>query len=203
MKKLIMPLLAAGLILSCTDSSNKNDTTKATTVTDSIKPNPDTNRGNVQDTANRGTTGQPADAASVDFVNNAASANMLEIQLANLAQQKAKSQRVKNFANMMITDHTQAGNDLKGITTPKSIPVPSALKTDDQSHLDQMNKKPAGAEFEKEYMNMMVNGHTKVLNDFKKASNELKDAELRMFAIKTIPVIEKHLDSAKAILGKK
>jgi putative membrane protein len=203
MKKILMPLLAAGLLFSCSDNSNKTDTTKATTVTDSLKPNPDTNRGNVQDTVNRGMTSQPADAASVDFVNNTASSNMLEIQLGNMAQQKAKSQRVKDFATMMVNDHTQAGNDLKGIATTKGINVPNALKGDDQKHMDEMNKKPAGADFDKEYMHMMVNGHTKVLNDLKKASNDLKDNDLKMFATRTAPVVQKHLDSAKAISGKK
>jgi putative membrane protein len=49
----------------------------------------------------------------------------------------------------------------------------------------------------------MVNDHEKDIKEFEKAGNNLKDADVKNFAMKTLPTLQKHLDSAKAITGKK
>ena len=115
-----------------------------------------------------------------------------------MAQQKAKNQRVKNLGKMLVKDHTKANNQLKGIASSKSITVPSAMSAEHKSHVDAMSKM-SGVDFEKQYMNMMVTDHQKDISDFKNASENLTDAEIKNFASKTLPVLQKHLDSAQAI----
>ena len=128
----------------------------------------------------------------------AASGGMMEVALAKMAQQKAKNQRVKNFGKMLVQDHTKANNELKGIASSKSITVPSAMSAEHKSHVDSMSKM-SGVDFEKHYMNMMVTDHQKDISDFKNASENLTDAEIKNFVSKTLPVLQKHLDSAQAI----
>jgi putative membrane protein len=47
---------------------------------------------------------------------------MAEVELAKLARDHAASADVKQFAQMMIDDHTKAGDQLKQIATSNSIP---------------------------------------------------------------------------------
>lgn len=215
-----MKHLALGLILttaafaSCNstgDNTTKTDTkdstmTSSTTTMagDSTKKDTSSAMNNASMSNNTGTTSNStatttqADAKTIEFVQKAASGGMMEVQLGQVAQQNAKSQRVKDFGSMMNTDHTDANNQLKSLATSKNIQVPSAMNAKDQKHVDEMSKMK-GAEFDKMYMNMMVNDHKEDIAEFKKASTDLKDSDIKGFAGKTLPVLQKHLDSAMAI----
>src|ERR1700746_732205 len=54
-----------------------------------------------------------------DFIEEAATSDMLEIEAAKIAQQKGDAVE-KKFAEQMITDHTKTSNELKGM-------VPTAM----------------------------------------------------------------------------
>lgn len=201
MKKIInsILLLSASIIFfSCnnrdengsTDTSNTNTSHSITDSTRGDKPSEAT-------TAN--TTAQPVTKESADFVTKSASGGMLEVQLGQLAQQKAKSQRVRDFGSMMVADHSQANDELKSLASSNNISVPTSLLPDHQKHLDMMSKM-SGADFDKHYMDMMVNDHKEDIAEFKKEANS-KDA-FGTFAGKTLPVLQKHLDSAQAIHSK-
>jgi putative membrane protein len=110
-----------------------------------------------------GTTGRATDVSrgDRDFVNDLTIANMAEIELGRMATEKAASAEVKRFGQMMVDDHTAAGDKLKPIATKHSIPMPAEL---DEKHRDLRDKlaKLSGAEFDREYMKAMVSGHEDV-----------------------------------------
>ena len=101
----------------------------------------------------------------------------------------------------MINDHTEAGDKLKHIASQKNIILPGILDQEEQKHVDDLQKK-SGSDFDKMYMDMMLDDHKDDIKEFQKAGNNCKDADLKNFAITTLPVLEKHLDSAKAITAK-
>jgi len=139
-----------------------------------------------------------ADTASKNFATNAAAANMMEIETGNLALKKASNQRVKAFAQMMVKDHTMAGNELKTIVASKGIMLPSALSKDKKMSMSRLSSL-SGAAFDKSYMEMMVKDHKKAVVLFTKGSKNAKDAQIRSFATKTLPTLKMHSDSARAI----
>src|SRR5438445_3804404 len=55
------------------------------------------------------------------FIKDAAQGGMAEVQLGKLAEQKSKDPEIKKFAQMMVTDHTTAGNDLKAVAEKKKF----------------------------------------------------------------------------------
>ena len=132
----------------------------------------------------------------------AATGGMMEVELGNLAQQKAQSQRVKDFGKMMVDDHTKANNDLKGIASRKNIDVPAMVTDNQKKDMDKLSKKN-GADFDKAYVDMMVNDHKKDIAAFKKASGDVGDNDVKNFATTTLPTLQKHLDSIQAIKSKK
>jgi putative membrane protein len=176
-----------------TDTSNTNS---AHSVTDSTRGD------NPMDTSGSKMSTMPADKESTEFAMKAGSGGMLEVQLGQLAQQNAKSQRVKDFGAMMVTDHSKANEELKSIAASHNITVPSALMPEHQKHVDMMSKMK-GADFDKHYMDMMVDDHKEDISDFTKEASGNKTDAFKDFAAKTLPVLEKHLDSAKAIHSSK
>ena len=107
-----------------------------------------------------GTSGDAArdvSNADRDFVRESTSAGMAEVQMAKLALQRASDNNVKKFAQMMVTDHTQAGEKLNALASQHNLAMRAA---------DDAEKNPAerfadkrGAEFDREYAATMVDAH--------------------------------------------
>jgi putative membrane protein len=107
-------------------------------------------------------TGQASRADAQGFLNEMSIANLAEVQLGKMANEKASNADVKAFGQMMVKDHTQANDELKQIASQLKIQQPAQL---DQKHKDLSDKlsKLQGAEFDREYVNAMVQGHQEVL----------------------------------------
>ena len=111
-------------------------------------------------TADRQTT----NAAPTDtrmFINNMAIAGMAEVQLGKLASERGMSADVKQFGQMMVTDHTKANDELKQIAAKLNIQLPTELDTKHKALADRLSKLQ-GAEFDREYAMAMVSGHEEV-----------------------------------------
>jgi len=130
------------------------------------------------------------------FVVDAARGGMLEVNLGELAHQKGSLQAVRDFGQMMVTDHTKANDELKRIVTQKGAMLPATLSHHEQSTLESLQTK-LGKDFDKDYAADMVKDHRTDLKDFESAAKDLSDPDLRAFAQKTIPILEKHLRMAK------
>src|SRR6185295_274525 len=95
-----------------------------------------------------------------DFVQDVTRANAAEIDLSRLAVEHGSSADVKKFAQMMVDDHTAAGAKLSGVATQNSI---DAIGGPDDAHLSLHDKLAAkqGLEFDKDYIDAMVDDHGK------------------------------------------
>ncbi|MGM9507878.1 DUF4142 domain-containing protein [Larkinella sp. GY13] len=133
-----------------------------------------------------------------EFAVKAASGGMMEVELGKLAEQKAVNPKVKEFGAMMASDHAKANEELKTLTTSKNITIPATLSEDHQKHVDDLSKL-SGAEFDKEYVKLMVDDHKEDIDLFKDASFNAKDPDVKAFAGKTLPTLQKHYDAIKAI----
>ncbi|WP_128546499.1 DUF4142 domain-containing protein [Larkinella soli] len=133
-----------------------------------------------------------------EFAVKAASGGLMEVELGRLAQQKAQSQRVKDFGAMMVEDHTKANNELKTLATAKNISLPATMGEEHRKHVDDLSKL-SGAEFDREYIDLMVKDHDEDIKHFKEAADDAKDTDMKAFAAKTLPVLQKHHDAVKAI----
>lgn len=132
------------------------------------------------------------------FMVKAANGGMTEVRLGEIAQQKSKNQRVKNFADMMVRDHTQANNKLKSLANAENITLPDSLSNDSQDKVAKLEKKN-GKDFDKAYMNMMVDDHKSTVDDFQDEMRDVKNPDLKQFISTTLPTLQMHLDSAQAI----
>jgi putative membrane protein len=147
------------------------------------------------DTATNASEGEKEDQA--EFMVKAASGGMMEVVLGKMAEKQASSADVKAFGKMMVTDHTKANEEMKKLAATKNITLPVATGKEHQEHIDKLSKLK-GAEFDKEYMNLMVDDHEEDIEHFKEAANaDGYDADVKALASKTVPVLEKHLEHAR------
>ena len=195
MKKLmsIVFIGCMSIFVACNSSSTTEDTVdSANDVNDSL----------MSDDTSSLTPGAPVTEDDANWAVEAANGGMTEVEMGKLARDKATSQRLKDFGAMMVSDHGKAGDQLKQIAASKNITLPASLSDKSQKELDDLNKK-TGKDFDKAYMDMMLDDHKHDVDKFQKGSNDLKDPDLKSFAAQTLPIIQMHLDSIKAISGKK
>ena len=133
-----------------------------------------------------------------DYLVFAADVNMKEIQMGKLAQQKSTNAEVRSYAEMMINDHTKALENLKKTAEAKNISLPTALSEDAQEAYDDLNDEKA-EDFDKKYVNMMVDGHEKTIKKMEKASEKANDEEIRMWAADMLPTLRTHHSEAERL----
>lgn len=136
-----------------------------------------------------------------DFMVKAANGGMAEVEMGKLAQTKAQSQDVKDFATRMVNDHSKANDELKSLAASKNVTLPASPDQDAQDHLADMGKK-SGADFEKDYIDMMVDDHDKTVSMFEDEEQDAKDPDVKAWVSKTLPTLKEHQAAIKAIQDK-
>lgn len=121
------------------------------------------------------TAAAPLSASDKKFMQSAAQDGMAEVQMGQLAAQKAADPQVKQFAERMIADHTKAGDKLKQIAAGKNVQLPSDIASPEKRMHDKLSKL-SGAEFDREYMKHMVSDHKKATSEFRNATKAARDA---------------------------
>ena len=203
--------MAAALALVLTAACNKDNTARA-------------NSGSTVGTAGRAESG--LSSGDRDFVRDVAEMNMGELALGRLASQRAADANVKQFAQMVVTDHTASGDKLKAFASQHNIEVPTQISDKDRDLQEKLSGKQ-GLDFDKEYADAMVDRHqalvdklesridkdtlTRATNDNKNGpdtkvkatavmpekSDDANTMALNQWAADTYPVAYAHLQAAK------
>ena len=187
-------LIASGLfIFSCStaDNANANRTTGNST----------TARATPSATAPAVNSNGPAMGDDHDFMTAADLAGIAEVELSKLAQTKATNAEVKKFAAMMVTDHTKAGEELKALGAKKSYKPATEM---DSAHKSIMQKLQglSGADFDRAYVDAMIDDHEDAVDLFDGQAKDGKDADIKAFAAKTLPTLQGHLKMINDIKSK-
>jgi putative membrane protein len=150
-----------------------------------------------------GTSGEGAPRGVERFVNDVVAGNTAEIELSRMAGERATNPEVKEFAQMMVRDHTTAGNELKQVLTQHNMQVRDVM---DEKHRDlsQELSRKSGTEFDHEYMAAMVDDHQHMENLLEGRANEKPDNQplenaVNQWAAKTLPAVKHHLEMAQQL----
>ncbi len=136
----------------------------------------------------------PADKT---FATKAASGGQAEVELGRLAAQNAESPKVKEFAQRMVTDHTEANQALKDLARQQQLTLPAKPASAEQATEERLRALKGGA-FDTAYMKDMVQDHRQDVADFRKEAETGSDPALKAFAQKYLPVLQQHLQMAEA-----
>jgi putative membrane protein len=140
-------------------------------------------------------------APEKEFMANAARGGMLEVQLGNLAAQKASSADVKQFGERMATDHGQLGQKLQQLASNLNVTLPQDLKPEQQAIVSRFEKL-TGKAFDRDFMKEMVNDHVKDISEFERAASQATNPDIKQFVSEALPTLREHLKMAREIAGK-
>jgi putative membrane protein len=132
------------------------------------------------------------------FAMEAAEGGMAEVELGQLATDKASNAKVKEFGQRMVTDHGKAGDELKSIASSKNITLPTGINASHKATKDRLSKL-SGAAFDRAYIAEMVKDHQADSAAFHKEASAGKDADIKAFASKTSAVVDAHLKMARDV----
>jgi putative membrane protein len=121
-----------------------------------------------------------------------------EVELGQLASQKAATPEVKAFAQRLVTDHTKANERLMSIAQSERVSPPTGV---DQEHIALRSKLEglSGSSFDRAFVQAQIDGHKKDIQYLQKEANAVKDAKLKTFIQQTLPVMQQHLQMAHQI----
>src|SRR5918994_5089181 len=133
------------------------------------------------------------------FLTNTAVANLFEIESSKVALAKTKNDKIKAFANLMVTDHTGAGTKFKqAVTDAKLTPPAEKLDARHQALLDDLKKKDATA-FDTAYVKAQHDGHVETVAMFEAYAKGGDNARMKQLASEMLPTLKTHLDQVSKI----
>lgn len=121
-----------------------------------------------------------------------------EIETAKLADKRAQSAKVKEFASQMLQDHRKSYDKVAAVIKNRKIAVVAGFEKDAKAEIDRLSKLQ-GAEFDREFMECVIKDHKNAIAMFEHQANEGKDADTKNFAKETLPTLKEHLKMAQEI----
>jgi putative membrane protein len=138
--------------------------------------------------------------ASDEFANKVAASDRFEVESGKLAADMATSDAVKSFARMLVTDHTKSTADLKAAAASTNPPVmPNDVLDMDKDAMLRKLKTAVGTDFDNQFVDQQITAHSKALELLKAYAAGGDNAALKTFATKAVPIVQGHLDKAKAL----
>lgn len=182
-------LLTAAALAACsskTSTADNNIAVESNTVASSSEMNPST--------AMNASTNGAVDAA---FVTDGIKGDTAEVAIGQLAGSKGSTRAVRDFGNMLVTDHGAHKQKLIDLANSASIPVPTEPAEAGHANLLKLQGL-SGAAFDKTFASMLVDSHHKGI-----AKNEQQaktgDPKTAAIAEATLPVLKKHLAMAESL----
>jgi putative membrane protein len=130
------------------------------------------------------------------FADVASQDDLTEIELGLLALQNAISPHVRQFAQRMVSDHTQAAQELMQVAKSQNLELRTQIDAQHKSDVDRL-RGMKGEAFDTGYM--QVQEHRKGVLDFQKQAQSGSDPALKSFAQKYLPILQQNLQMAQSI----
>jgi putative membrane protein len=125
------------------------------------------------------------------FIEKAAKNGQAEVQISQIATERASNPDVKSFAQMVVSDHQQLNTELAALAATKGVTLPA-----NDVKLSRWTDKKS-TEFDKDYVKEMADQHDDSVSLFEKAAKS-EDADIAAFAQKYLPKLQAHLTAAKS-----
>lgn len=126
------------------------------------------------------------------FLENAAKNGAKEVVISQDVLSKLSDPQVRDFAQMMVTEHTAANTELAELAARKGVTIPEISPRTDRKWTEKTK------DVDEDYVKAMVDAHKDAVDDFEKATKS-EDADIAAFARKTLPTLQQHLATVKGL----
>lgn len=125
------------------------------------------------------------------LLTRAAGGSLLEVELGQLAAEKAAHPQVKQFAQMVTQEHRQIQEQLQSLGRELNTPVPSQLNANQQQTLQKLQQL-SGDEFDREYVAFLVEEHRKDIEWYQELETKVQEDKVQQFVNSTLAVLQQH-----------
>lgn len=134
----------------------------------------------------------------MEFLVEATSGGLMEIELGKIAEQNAGSENIKDLARTMLEDQLKTLEELKALAAKKNVSIPNIPGEEYQKKISKLSKLK-GPAFDVEYLKVMEKDHEEDVERYEKEALNGKEPEIRAFASGKVPGLKQHLDMARAL----
>ena len=133
-----------------------------------------------------------------EFFTHTLSSSMLEIQMAQLALVAAESQEIKDYAQMIASEHEQANEELRVIAEQEDFNLPATMMEDQEEKLDELQE-ATDEGFDRKYISSQIDMHQQSIERFERMQQNVENQELSQWIDNTLPILRQHLEQAQQI----
>jgi putative membrane protein len=130
------------------------------------------------------------------FVSKVLDSGQDQLQLAQLAAERASNSDVRAFAQRIVDDHAKENSDLTSLANAKNVKVDNDA---DKTRAYRRLSKATAGEFDREFLSHIIDEHEKAVKNLEKASTNAKDTAVRDFASKHLTEERDHLAQAQKL----
>ena len=136
-----------------------------------------------------------------EYVRKAAQSDEFEIAEARLALHRSQNPHVQQFAQRMITDHSKSTMMIKAAVrrSMHMTPPPPPLSPEQMQMMASLRSAGPGPMFDRMYVDQQVQAHQMALMVHQGYASGGMDPALRRTAGMIVPVVQMHLDMARAM----
>jgi putative membrane protein len=139
-----------------------------------------------------------------DILNDLHKTNQKEVHMGQLAQQKGATDPMRNYGQMLATDHQDADQKVMELAKKESVTIKPAEK----GMMDKMEMKnlqsKSGPQFDRDFAKMMVADHRKDIAKLKDAQKDTGlSQDVKDLIGQLLPKLQKHLDTAQSLTEQK
>ncbi len=140
-----------------------------------------------------------AGRAAMAYVAKAGAADLFEIQSSQLATSRARRPQVREFAQMLVTDHTRSTQMVADAARSDGLsPRPPMLEPAQRSMLRQLER-ARDRDFDRLYLNQQIPAHQQGLALHRNYARNGEGRALRRTAGDIVPVVQHHLERARQL----
>jgi putative membrane protein len=180
-------ILGAALLLAVSACEQRNQSVQAAreTTTDTGAK---TNKAVLNDTDRK-------------FLDNAVSGNITEQNIGRLVLQRSQNKDVKDYAQMLVDDHTKNLRKVVDLMNQKGLPQAKGLPEVKREALGKLDGL-SGLALDQEFVTMMVQEHEKDIAEYRQAMNATQDEDVKYYVMHTLPMLQEHLQKAQQLQEK-
>lgn len=141
-------------------------------------------------------------SADKSFMTKAADDDMIEANVGQMAESRAAKTEVRDFAKTLADDHSKAYGELLQLANTTGDKVPRGIDIRRDRNASQL-KHLTGARFDHAFLSDEIASHEKAIAAFRREAAHGSDPEVKAMASRMIPVLEKHLQTARQLAKSK
>lgn len=130
------------------------------------------------------------------FLNRAAQFDMTQAQTAKMGEDRASREDVKDFAQRLGHDQSNADQMLSSMASQLDVKLPKGLDTRHQSIVNHLGN-VTGPQFDQQFLQEQIKAHQNAIAQFQRASSQAENPLVRDYATRMLPNLQEHLRIAQ------